>query len=74
MSDEFKEKLRREILIHDFGLTQEELEMLEFVLNLYINTEEHPKFFERLLERIQKKLKKIEHEKKLEDKKQELKK
>ena len=74
MSDEYKEKLRRELLGHDFSITQEELEMLEFVLNLYINTEAHPTFFERLLERIQKKLKKIEHEKKLEDKKRELKK
>ena len=73
MSKEVKEKLRRELLGHDFSITQEELEMLEFVLNLYINTEEHPKFFERLLERIQKKLKKIEHEKRLEDKRQELK-
>ena len=57
MNEDFKEKLRREMLIHDFGLSQEELEMLEFVLLLYINSEDHPKFYERLLEKIQKKLK-----------------
>ncbi len=72
MNEDLKEKIRREMVTHDFELTQEELEMLEFVLLLYINSEDHPKFYERLLERIQLKLKKIDHEKKLEAKKKEI--
>ncbi len=59
-SDELKEKLHRGILHYSFTFTQEELEFVEFVLQLYNVAEDTvPDFFERLTDRIKELLTKM---------------
>lgn len=65
MKDELKDRIWRQMVVYDFPLSQEEFEIIEFTLLLYINSEAHPQLYERFLEKITTKLKEIEYDKKL---------
>ncbi len=52
ISNEFKEKMRREMVVHDVPLTLEEQEFIEFLICLYSATETLKPFQENLLHRL----------------------
>ena len=60
VSNEFKEKAHRGLVVYPLEITLEELEFVEFVLQLYNVAEDTvPDFFQNLLKRIKELLKRM---------------